>query len=104
MVLPVIKSALDCADLHNTVLPYAQELYRLPQLIFENVSSPTALRQIYLDTNPLVTAFALSLFLAPIFLIVSEVNKKLFAGGPLLVSAANYLQCTFCHLCAHARP
>jgi steroid 5-alpha reductase family enzyme len=32
--------------------------------------------KIYLSTNPLITAFAFSLFLFPIFLIASEINKN----------------------------
>lgn len=76
MALPVVKSALDCSDFSNTVLPYVYQLRPLPQIIFESISNPVALRQIYLDTNPLISAFALSLFLSPIFLIISEINKN----------------------------
>ena len=76
MALPVVKSAIDCSDFTNTVLPYVSQLNALPQLIFESISNPAALRQIYLDTNPLITAFAFSLFISPIFLIISEINKN----------------------------
>lgn len=76
MALPVVKSAIDCSDFTNTVLPYVSQLNALPQLIFESISNPAALRQIYLDTNPLITAFAFALFISPIFLIVSEINKN----------------------------
>jgi hypothetical protein len=76
MALPVVKSALDCSDFSNTVLPYIDQLSTLPQIVFESISDPAALRQIYLNTNPLVSAFAFSLFISPIFLTVSEINKN----------------------------
>jgi hypothetical protein len=76
MALPVVKSAVDCSDFTNTVLPYTYQLKALPQTVFESISDPAALRQIYLDTNPLISAFAFTLFISSIFLIVSEFNKN----------------------------
>jgi hypothetical protein len=76
MALPVVRTALECSDFYQTVLPYANQLSALPQIYFESITNPAALRQIYLDTNPLITAFAFSLALAPIFLLVSEINKN----------------------------
>lgn len=76
MALPVVRTALECSDFYQTVWPYANQLSALPQIYFESIAHPAALRQIYLDTNPLVTAFAFSLFLAPVFLLVSEINKN----------------------------
>ena len=76
MALPVVKSAVDCSDFTNTVLPYIYQLKEFPQAVFESISDPTALRQIYLDTNPLISAFAFTLFISSTVLIVSEVNKN----------------------------
>ena len=76
MALPVVRSAVDCSDFTNTVLPYIYQLKEFPQAVFESISDPTALRQIYLDTNPLISAFAFTLFISSIVLIVSEVNKN----------------------------
>ena len=76
MSLPVVKSAVDCTDFSKTVLPYLPQLYDLPQHIFQNIGNVQALKVLYITTNPLISALALSLFLAPIFLIVSEVNKN----------------------------
>ena len=76
MALPVIKSIADCTDFTITVLPYVSQLYELPQQIFQNITDPQALKTIYISTNPLISAFAFSLFLFPIFLVVSEVNKN----------------------------
>lgn len=76
MALPVVKNVLDCADFSKTVLPYTFQLRELPYQIFDSISNPQALKQIYLDTNPVISAFAFSLFLSPIFLVVSEINKN----------------------------
>jgi hypothetical protein len=76
MALPIIKTVQDCGDFSKTVSPYISQLSALPQHIFESISNLGALKQVYVDTNPLITAFAFSLLLVPIFLIVSEANKN----------------------------
>ena len=76
MALPVVKSALDCANLENTVLPYIYQLRPLPAILVESIANPTALKQVYLDTNPLITSLAFSIALAPVVLVVSEINKN----------------------------
>lgn len=76
MSLPVIKNLVDCADFSKSVLPYLPQLYDLPQQTFQNVNNLQALKALYISTNPLISALALSLFLAPIFLIVSEINRN----------------------------
>lgn len=75
MALPLIESKADI-ELSNTVSPYIPQLYGLFQNTFQSALDPQALTQIYLSTNPLISALAFSLFLAPVFLIVSEVNKN----------------------------
>jgi hypothetical protein len=77
--LPVLKTAADCADFTLTVRPYVSQLLDLPNQLSGIASSTSKLEDLstlYLNTNPLVTAFAFSLLLAPIFLIVSEINKN----------------------------
>jgi hypothetical protein len=76
MSLPVVKTLAECSDFHKTVLPYLPQLYDLPQQLIQSYNNPTELRNIYLATNPLISAFAFSLFLAPLFLIISEINKN----------------------------
>ena len=76
MALPFVKTFADCADFDKTVLAYLPQLYDLPQQIFQSATSLRQLQILYVATNPVISAFALSLFLAPIFLIVSEVNKN----------------------------
>lgn len=76
MALPIVKATLDCSDFSKTVTPFLHQLRPLPGLIFNSATNPAALKQIYLDTNPLISAFAFSLALAPIFLLASEINKN----------------------------
>ncbi len=76
MALPVIRNIADCTDYGKTVLPYTGQLYDLPQQVFENISNLQALKVLYVSTNPLISAFAFSLFLFPVFLVVSEINRN----------------------------
>ena len=76
MALPVIKSIVDCTDFSKTVSPYIGQLYDLPQQLFDNITNLQALKVLYVATNPLISAFAFSLFLFPIFLVVSEINRN----------------------------
>lgn len=76
MGLPVIKAISDCADFSKTVSPYIPQLYELPQQILQTITNLQGLKVLYVSTNPFISAFALSLFLAPIFLIISEINKN----------------------------
>lgn len=76
MSLPVIKSLADCTVFTKTVSPYIPQLYDLPEQILQSISDPQALKQLYISTNPLISAFAFSLFLFPVFLIASEINKN----------------------------
>lgn len=74
--LPVVARLYDCSSFTDTVLPYLPQLKTLPTLLFESWNDLDALKTIYLTTNPLIFGFAFSLFLAPVFLLVSEVNKN----------------------------
>ena len=76
MALPVIRSIADCTDYSKTVLPYIGQLYDLPQQIIDNITNLQALKVLYVSTNPLISAFAFSLFLFPVFLVVSEINRN----------------------------
>jgi hypothetical protein len=76
MALPSVGSLIDCADLSKTVLPYVYQLYDLPQKLLQSYNKPAELHDIYLNTNPLVSGFAFSLFLAPLFLVISEITRN----------------------------
>ena len=74
--LPAPTSLVDCADFGKTVSPYIPQIYDLPTQVFQSLTDPAALKELYLSTNPVISGAALSLFLAPIFLIASEINKN----------------------------
>ena len=76
MALPVVRNALDCADYSYTLEPYLYQLRVLPNLVLEHITSPVALKQLYIDTNPFISGLAFSLFLAPFFLFANEVNQN----------------------------
>ncbi|KAJ9655764.1 hypothetical protein H2198_005470 [Neophaeococcomyces mojaviensis] len=76
MALPIVKIASDCADYANTLRPYLYQLRPLPALVSEHLTDSTALKQLYVDTNPFVSGLAFSLFLSPFFLLASEVNQN----------------------------
>lgn len=74
--LPVVSSLSQCADYSRTVSPYLHQVQPFFLQLWDNIASTDRLKSLYLSTNPLVIAFALSLFLAPVFLLVSEINKN----------------------------
>ncbi|TKA65117.1 hypothetical protein B0A49_08987 [Cryomyces minteri] len=76
MSLPVVKTLADCADFSKTVSPFIPQLQTLTQQLLHPTTDSESLKSLYLSTNPLISGFALSLFLAPIFLVVSEFNKN----------------------------
>lgn len=75
MLLPVITSLRDCGDYSLTVKPFIPQLYALPSRLAE-VKSLHHLRELYVETNPLMSGFAVSILLGSIFLVVSEVNRN----------------------------
>jgi steroid 5-alpha reductase family enzyme len=76
MALPVVMATNDCSSLEKTVYPYLPQLYNLPEQLLQSWNNSTELQNIYLATNPLISALAFSLFLAPVFLVISEINKN----------------------------
>ncbi|RSM13650.1 hypothetical protein CEP52_001848 [Fusarium oligoseptatum] len=60
MAFPFLKSIEDCGDYAKTVEPFIPQLYALPGQILDNIADPSGLRQLYIDTNPLISAFAAS--------------------------------------------
>ncbi|KAF8864181.1 DUF1295-domain-containing protein [Acephala macrosclerotiorum] len=101
MALPAIHTLRDCSSLEKTVIPYLPQLYDLPQLLLQSYNNPTELQNIYLATNPLITALAFSLFLAPLFLIISEINKnysQVDRMWSILPTIYNAHYCIYAHL------
>ncbi len=76
MALPLVKSAVACTDFTRTVQSYIPQLNALPQQIYQSATDLQALKELYLSTNPLISAFAFSLALVPIVLVISEINRN----------------------------
>lgn len=56
--------------------PYIPQLYNLPEKLLEVVQGRQGLANLYTETNPLISGFAISLLLGLVFLIVSEINQN----------------------------
>lgn len=76
MALPTVATFEECADFSQTVAPFLPQLYELPQQLLNSYSSRDELLQLYIATNPMISALALGLFLFPIVWIASEVNRN----------------------------
>ncbi|OAF57919.1 hypothetical protein VC83_05268 [Pseudogymnoascus destructans] len=76
MALPAVATFEECADFSQTVAPFIPQLYELPQKLLNSYWNRDELLQLYIATNPLVSALALGLALFPIVWIVSEVNRN----------------------------
>jgi hypothetical protein len=76
IAIPMIKTLSDCASYSKTIEPYIPQLYALPEKILANIGDLQALKDVYASTNPIISGFAFSLALFPIFLVISEVNRN----------------------------
>ncbi|KAH6687155.1 hypothetical protein F5X68DRAFT_133951 [Plectosphaerella plurivora] len=74
--LPLLAKLEDCASWNQTVAPFIPQLYELPARIAANIGSIDGLRQVYIETNPLISGFAASLALAVVFFLVAEFNRN----------------------------
>lgn len=74
--LPSVGSLSEVASYNATVAPFHHQLYDLPGKFLQHATSFNDLKLLYLSTNPLIMAFAISLALSPIFLVISEINKN----------------------------
>ncbi|KAK4237398.1 hypothetical protein C8A03DRAFT_34645 [Achaetomium macrosporum] len=76
MALPHLRALEDCADFTKTVKPFVPQLYDLPGKLHEVLTGQESLLNVYMQTNPLISGFALSVFLGAVFLVVAEVNRN----------------------------
>lgn len=74
--IPLLSSIEDCASWNKTVAPFVPQLFELPYRIRDNIGSLDGLRQVYVETNPLISGFALSLALAVVFFLAAEFNRN----------------------------
>lgn len=76
MALPAVTTFEECADFSKTVAPFIPQLYELPQQLLKSWSNPHELLELYIATNPLISAVAFGLALFPIVWIGSEINRN----------------------------
>lgn len=76
LALPAVKTLADCASWDKTIAPYIPALYDFPHALATAGADTSALKYLYLTSNPMVTATAFSIATFPIFLLVSEINKN----------------------------
>ncbi|EEP80652.1 conserved hypothetical protein [Uncinocarpus reesii 1704] len=76
MALPTLAAVPDCANFTLSVQPFISQLASLPPAILDAGRDFQALKHVYTSTNPLVVAISFSLFLVPLLLVVSEINKN----------------------------
>ncbi|PSS03799.1 hypothetical protein BD289DRAFT_97607 [Coniella lustricola] len=76
MALPALQSFEDCADWAKTIEPYIPQLYELPSRLVDVVQGRQSLADVYTQTNPAISGFAISIALGSIFLVVAEANRN----------------------------
>lgn len=74
--LPEVHSPVDCASFSHTVIPFLSQLSTLPASLQEAGKDVNALKEIYLATNPFITALGFCLVLSAFFLVWSEINRN----------------------------
>ncbi|KAF7160039.1 hypothetical protein CNMCM5623_005585 [Aspergillus felis] len=76
--LPQVHSVVDCASFNRTVLPFLSQLTTLPAQL--QVAAATkdvdALKDIYLSTNPFISALGFTLVLWVLFVVSAEINRN----------------------------
>ncbi|KAK0646595.1 hypothetical protein B0T16DRAFT_413830 [Cercophora newfieldiana] len=76
MAIPTLHALEECSDFSKTVQPYIPQLYALPERLSDVISGNESLIKLYTETNPLISGFAISVFLGAVFLVAAEVNRN----------------------------
>ena len=76
MAIPTLHALEECSDFSKTVEPFIPQLYALPERLSAVVSGNESLVKVYAETNPLISGFAISVFLGAVFLVAAEVNRN----------------------------
>lgn len=74
--LPRVESLAECASFQQTVRPYLTQLEWLPASLREAGRDPARLKEVYLATNPFVSALAFCSVLAFLFFLAAEINRN----------------------------
>jgi hypothetical protein len=76
MAFSTIRTLEDCADFSKAVEPYIPQLYDLPAKLIDVFAGRESILKLYIETNPLVSGFAISVFLGAVFLVAAEINRN----------------------------
>jgi steroid 5-alpha reductase family enzyme len=76
MAVPTLHALEECSDFSKTVEPFIPQLYALPERLSAVISGNESLVKVYAETNPLISGFAISIFLGAVFLVAAEVNRN----------------------------
>jgi hypothetical protein len=76
MAVPFVRTVEECADFAKVVAPYIPQLYSLPEKLLDVCAGRESLLQLYTETNPLISGFAISVILGAVFLVVAEINAN----------------------------
>jgi hypothetical protein len=76
MALPTLHTLEECSEWSKTVEPFIPQLYELPHKLLRVVLEREGFLDLYMDTNPLISGFAISVFLGAVFLVVAEINRN----------------------------
>lgn len=76
MALPTLHALEECADFSKTVEPFIPQLYSLPAELAKVLAGRESLVKLYVETNPLISGFAISVLLGAVFLVAAEVNRN----------------------------
>ncbi|CAI7584495.1 unnamed protein product [Penicillium pancosmium] len=74
--LPRVESLVESTSFKLTVLPYLSQLQYLPASLHEAGRDLGSLKDVYIATNPLVSAIAIGSVLAALFFLAAEVNRN----------------------------
>jgi hypothetical protein len=76
LAAPVMKALEEAADWSKGVEPYYSQLLNLPSQLVDVAAGRETALELYVNTNPLVTGFAVSIVLGAVFLVVAEITKN----------------------------
>jgi steroid 5-alpha reductase family enzyme len=76
LAVPVVTFLEQAATWSKTVEPYYSQLQALPSQLMNVAAGRETLLELYVNTNPLVTGFAVSVALGAVFLVVAEITRN----------------------------
>jgi hypothetical protein len=76
MAPPTLYTLEECSEWSKAVTPFIPQLYEFPHKLLRVILQREGFLDLYINTNPVVSGFAISVFLGLVFLVVSEINRN----------------------------